>query len=144
MTSKFDSRAGMFRTLDVVAAEKDPFGGDPYEKRDPEVERATSGGWSSILPRRTIFTLLGISAVATLTPEGSWLNNALNEPLFRKEEVDQVDAAGTSYGTLEKRVPSGGIALIVLYNVFARVLRPRLEKDAREKQQQAESKSDDE
>ena len=107
---------------------------DPYKPRDPEVEKATSGGFRSILPNRiTLLAVGGLSAVGLLAPD-SPIGTVLNGPLVKQVERDQdLDDAGTPYGPTERTVPTAGLAVVVVYQIFARIIRPQLEAAAREK-----------
>jgi hypothetical protein len=121
--------------------QKDPFG-DSLSERDPEVERATGGGWRSLLgPVPTILAITAVTALSAATP----LGDALSSPMFRTEEITpQLDDAGTPYGPSEQRVPTGGLLILVAYQLFARIVRPRLEAAARERRGGTRGATDDE
>lgn len=106
---------------------------DPNEPRDPMVERATSGGWGALLPRRgAIINVVAIGAVAALAGDDTWLGRALNSSPFETQEVQRYDDAGTPLEPTEKLAPTAGLALIVGYNLFGLFFRRPLEKQARE------------
>ena len=83
-----------------------------------------------------------VAAVASLSGD-TWLGRALNEPLFKKVTEENVDAAGTEYGTSERLVPAAGVAVIVGYNALGALARPRLEAAARERREQRESEQEE-
>lgn len=113
---------------------------DPLPPRDPEVERATGGGWSSLLPGRRGLVVLGGLGLCSAFLGNTTLGRWLNEPLFVETAVEQeVDAAGTPYGPSTLKKPSGGLAILILYQVIARFARPRLEERAASSKAQREA-----
>ena len=101
-------------------------------RRDPEVERATGGGWSSLFPNPNAFIfIVGIGLFSYFfsdTPVGQWLN----EPMLKQVAVEQqVDDAGTAFGPTTEMQATGGLGLILAYNLAGQFIRPRLEKRAR-------------
>ena len=110
---------------------------DKYPERDPEVDRLTGGGWTTILPRRgALVNVVGIGLLAAVAGDDTWLGRALNKPPIEKQQVEQqVDDAGTPFGPTEKDGATSGLVLLVVYNLFARVVRPRLAAAARERKE---------
>ena len=104
-------------------------------ERDKEVEKATGGGWSSILPSRSaVLAIAGFGVVSALAPKGSFVDEALNAPMMKRVEKEQaVDDAGTSYGASSANALNiGGVGVIVLYQLVRRVAAPRLAAMARD------------
>lgn len=96
---------------------------EPNEPRDPEVERETGGGWSSLLPRSEVIVFIG--AVGLLSTTDTGIGRALNAPLVKKVDLpDRTDDAGTAYAEQQGLAPTAGLALLVAWNVFGRTIRP--------------------
>ena len=135
LASRHISRA--VRHSSIVAVD------DPnLPKRDAEVETATGGGWSSLLPNPRgliIVAALGlVSYFAGDTTLGRWLS----EPPIQKVAVEQQrDDAGTPYGPTEANQLTGGLGVLVAYNLAGTFLRPKLQERARLKAE-AEAKAE--
>ena len=125
------------RCAQVVAAD------DPnLPKRDAEVESATGGGWSSILPNaRGLIIVAALGLTSYFAPDTA-LGRWLSEPPIQKVAVEQQrDDAGTPYGPTEANQLTGGLGVLVVYNIATRAVAPKLRERARLKAE-AEAKEE--
>jgi hypothetical protein len=101
-----------------------------FEPRDPEVEKATGGGWSSILPRRGALVPIALLGVFSLLSTKVPALEKFNAPLIQSVAVEQkVDAAGIPFGPeTEKEVNVYGIGTIVAYQALSRLGIRRMKK----------------
>ena len=110
---------------------------EKFPERSAEVDRLTGGGWGALLPRRgAIVNVIAIGTLAAVAGDDTWLGRALNSPPIESQAVEQqVDDAGTPFGPTEKNGATEGLVLLIGYNLFARLVRPKLEAAARERKQ---------
>lgn len=111
---------------------------DEFEPRDPEVERATGGGWGTFRPNRVGLVAAGVVGVIAGFFPDSPIGRALNEPPVKSQKESKVDVIGVEYGTTETLKPAGGLLVIGAYVGFTRLVRPRLEAAARERREARE------
>ena len=114
------------------------------EPRDPEVERATGGGWRRLLPNRGGLIAAGVIGTIAVAFPDSPIGQFLNEPPARTVKQDKVDDIGIVYGETSNLQPTGGLALIVGYQLFARVVRPKLREAAKEREEQQQQQEQQE
>jgi hypothetical protein len=88
------------------------------EPRDPEVERATGGGWRLLFPSRIGLLLAGVVGAVTVFLPDTPIGRVLNEPPVKTtKESAALDDLGIAYKTSETLTPSLGLLLLLGYPV---------------------------
>ena len=89
-----------------------------------------------MLPNRGGLIAAGVIGTIAVAFPDSPIGQFLNEPPARTFKQDKVDDIGIVYGETSNLQPTGGLALIIRYQFFARVVRPKLREAAKEREEQ--------
>ena len=112
------------------------------EPRDPMVDRETGGGWSSLLPNRNAVVALALIGGTSYFSQGTKLGDWLSAPPLKQvPKEQQLDDAGTPFGPDTQASLTGGFGVLIAYNFFSVVARPRFAAYMREKREQEASES---